>query len=116
MLRLVSATYISLLTICLLTETVSGESTESVESFINLESEISSTQKDTKIRIAKAWTALNNMDTMWKSVRATVESVQLWQVHTPLSDFLKKLLVQRNTKINKKLNGVITFPWRLRLQ
>ena len=54
MLRLVSATYISLLTICLLTETVSSESTESVESFINLESEISSTQKDTKIRIAKA--------------------------------------------------------------
>ena len=25
---------------------------------------------------------------------------QLWQVHIPLSDFFKKLLVQRNTKIN----------------
>ena len=25
---------------------------------------------------------------------------------------LKKLLVQRNTKINKTRNGVITLPWR----
>ena len=30
--------------------------------------------------------------------------------------FLKKLLVQRNTKINKKRNGVVTLPCRLRLQ
>ena len=36
--------------------------------------------------------------------------------HTPLSDLLKKLLVQRNKKINKKRNGVVTLPWRLRLQ
>ena len=41
---------------------------------------------------------------------------QLWQVHTPLSDFFKKLLVQRNTKINEKCNGVITLLWPLRLQ
>ena len=41
---------------------------------------------------------------------------QLWQVHSPLSDFFKKLLVQRNTKINEKCNGVITLLWRLRLQ
>ena len=35
---------------------------------------------------------------------------QLWQVHSPLSNFFleKKLLVQRNTKMNKKQNGVIT--------
>ena len=31
-------------------------------------------------------------------------------------DFFKKLLVQRNTKINEKRNGVITLLWRLRLQ
>ena len=37
--------------------------------------------------------------------------------YTPLSDFLKKkLLVQRNTKINEKRNGVITLLWRLRLR
>ena len=41
---------------------------------------------------------------------------QLWQVHIPLSDFFKKLLVQRNTKINEKRTGVITLLWRLRLQ
>ena len=36
---------------------------------------------------------------------------------TPLSDMLKKkLLVQRNTKMNKKRNGLITLPWQLRLQ
>ena len=40
---------------------------------------------------------------------------QLWQVHTPWTDFFKKLLIQRNTKINEKRNGVITLPWRLRL-
>ena len=33
-----------------------------------------------------------------------------------LKRFLKKLQVQRNTKIKKKRNGVITLPWRLRLQ
>ena len=34
-----------------------------------------------------------------------------------LKRFLKKkLLVQRNTKINEKRNGVVTLPWRLRLQ
>ena len=41
---------------------------------------------------------------------------QLWQVHAPLSDFFKNLLVQRNAKINEKRNGVITSLWRLRLQ
>ena len=41
---------------------------------------------------------------------------KLWQVHPPLSDFFKKLLVQRNTKINEKRNGVITLLWRLWLQ
>ena len=34
-----------------------------------------------------------------------------------LKRFLKKkLLVQRNKKINKKRNGVVTLPWRLRLR
>ena len=33
-----------------------------------------------------------------------------------LRRFFKKLLVQRNAKIKKKRNGVVTLPWRLRLQ
>ena len=34
-----------------------------------------------------------------------------------LKRFLKKkLLVQRNTKINVKRDGLVTLPWRLRLQ
>ena len=33
-----------------------------------------------------------------------------------LKRILKKLMVQRNTKINEKRNGVVTLPWRLQLQ
>ena len=47
---------------------------------------------------------------------AKTEAITVWQVHTLLNDFLKKLLVQRNTKINEKRNGVIMLLWRLRLQ
>ena len=32
------------------------------------------------------------------------------------NDFFKKLLVQRNTKINEKRNSVISLLWRHRLQ
>ena len=120
MLRLVSATYISLLTICLLTETVSRESTESVESFINLESEISSTQKDTKIRIAKAWTALNNMDTMWKSVlsdnlkrsffHATVESVLMYGASA--WSLTKSLESKLDRTYNGILRAILNIFWR----
>ena len=33
-----------------------------------------------------------------------------------LSDFFKKTLGPEKHKINEKRNGVITLPWRLRLQ
>ena len=33
-----------------------------------------------------------------------------------LKQFLKKTPGTENTKINKKRNGVVTLPWRLRLQ
>ena len=49
--------------------------------------------------------------------------VSLYRRETIMADtnslkrFLKKkLLVQRNTKTNKKRNGVVTLLWRLRLQ
>ena len=71
-------------------QTVSGESIESVESFTYLGSKINSTEKDKKIRIAKARTALNRMDTVWKSALsdilkrslylASVESVLMYGV------------------------------------
>ena len=120
MLRLVSATYISLLTIYLLTETVSGESRESVESFTNLGSEISSTKKQMEIRIAKAWTALNKMDTFWKSVlsdnlrrsffRATVESVLMYSASA------WSLTISLESKLdgtyNRMLRALLNIFWR----
>ena len=61
-----------------------------MQSFTYLGSEIISTEKDKKIRIAKAWTALNKMDTVWKSALsdilkrslylASVESVLMYGV------------------------------------
>ena len=123
MLRLISATYISLLTICLLTETVLGESRESLESFTNLGSEISSTKKDMKIRIAKAWTALNIMDTMWKSVlsdnlkqsffHATVESVLMYGASA--WSLTKSLESKLDTTYNRMLRAILNIFWRQHL-
>ena len=48
-------------------QTVSEESIKSLESFTYLGSEINSTEKDMKLRIAYAWTALNKTDAIWKS-------------------------------------------------
>ena len=45
-----------------------------------------------------------------------IEQIKKESVIYTLSDFIKKLLVQRNTKINEKRNGVITLLWLLRLQ
>ena len=53
-------------------------------------------------------------NTLIEFVQTLTKLRQLWQVQTPLSDFLNKLPVQRNTMINKKRNGIVTLPWRLR--
>ena len=45
---------------------------------------------------------------------AIIEAIMA--VTNSLKRFLKKTPAQRNTKINKKRNGVSTLPWRLRLQ
>ena len=48
--------------------------------------------------------------TLIEVVQTLPQLMQLWQVHTPLNDFLKKLLVQRNALMNKKCNGIILLP------
>ena len=65
-----------------------GTTLKEVEHFTYLGSNISSTEMDVMIRIAKAWSALNRLRTIWKSslpdntkrnfFRATVESVLIY--------------------------------------
>ena len=68
-------------------QTVPGESIELVESFIYLGSEINSTKKDMEILIAKAWTALNKMDTIWKSALFIQPQTELFSCHCMLNQF-----------------------------
>jgi hypothetical protein len=68
--------------------TLDGTSLSNVESFTYLGSDISSTEKDISTRIAKAWSALDKLRTVWKSslpvkikknfFRAIVESILLY--------------------------------------
>ena len=68
--------------------TVNGTSLKEVDHFSYLGSDISSTEKDVMIRIAKAWSALDKLRTIWKSnlpnalkrnfFRSTVESILLY--------------------------------------
>merc|ERR1711944_113002 len=73
-------------------KTKAGKSIKAVENFIYLGSESNSTEKELKIRIAKAWAALNKINSVWKSnlpnklkrefFRATVEKVLLYGATT----------------------------------
>ena len=80
-----------------------GTTLKEVEHFTYLGSNISSTEKDVTIRIAKAWSALNRLRTIWKSslpdntkrnfFRAVVESVLIcgstaWTLTKHLEDKL----------------------------
>ena len=47
--------------------TLQGNAFERVDDFEYLGSWINNTERDMKIRIAKAWSALNKMDVVWKS-------------------------------------------------
>ena len=87
---------------------LNGSKLEQVDDFLYLGSWINSVEKDIKVRIAKAWTAMRKMDTVWKSdlkknikidfFRATVESVLLYGSNTWT---LTKAM-------NKKLDGTYT--------
>ena len=69
-------------------KSIDGEVLTNVDNFIYLGSEIESTDKEIKIRIAKSWAALDKLSSIWKSplcttlkrnfFRAVVESVLLY--------------------------------------
>ena len=101
-------------------QTNSGEPIKAVESFTYLGSEINSTKQDVKIRIAKAWTALNKMDIVWKSdlskdlkrsfFRATVESVMMYGATA--WTLTKSLESKLDGTYTRMLRAILNISWR----
>ena len=97
-----------------------GNLIKTVESFIYLGGEVSSAEKDLNIRIAKAWSALDKIQTIWKSslsdnlkrqfFRAVVESILLYGAETwTLSKRLENSLDGTYTRM---LRSVLNKSWR----
>ena len=97
-----------------------GTTLKEVEHFTYLGSNISSTEKDVMIRIAKAWSALNRLRTIWKSslpdnmkrnfFRAIVESVLIygstaWTLTKHLEDKL-------DGTYTRMLRAILNKSWR----
>ena len=88
--------------------TFNGTKLKQVDDFLYLGSWINSCDKDINVRIAKAWTAMQKLDTIWKSglkrsikidfFRATVETVLLYGSNSWTLTKAK----------NKKLDGTYT--------
>ena len=100
-----------------------GHTIKKVENFKYLGSYIGSTEKDIEIRIAKAWSALNSMNTIWKSkmsdnlkrnfFRAAVESVLVYGAITwTLTSTLEKKLDGTYTRL---LRAALNKSWRQHL-
>ena len=94
-----------------------------INDFMYVGSWIASTEKDISIRIAKAWSALNNLEVIWKSnmnkklkmifVHAPVESVLLYGSSTwTLTKALEKSLDGTYTCM---LRAVQNVSWRQHL-
>ena len=101
-------------------KTKAGNSIKSIEYFIYLGGESNSTEKDFKIRIAKAWAALNKMNSVWKSnlsdklkrefFRATVEKVLLYGATAwTLTKYLESKLDGTYTRM---LRAILNISWR----
>ena len=93
---------------------------KAVQEFVYLGSNIASTKRDIEIRLAKAWSALNKLDKIWKSIlpsklkrdffRATVESVLLYGATSwTLTKAQEKMLDGAYTRM---LRVVLNISWR----
>ena len=91
-----------------------------VQEFTYLGSNIASTKHDMEIRLAKAWSALNKLDKIWKShlpshlkrhfFRATIESVLIYGATSwTLTSSLEKRLDGAYTRM---LRAVLNISWR----
>ena len=92
-------------------DSINGKIIAKVENFNYLGSCIGSTEKDIQIRIAKAWSALNSMQGIWKSkpdklkrhfFRAAVESVLVYHA------------ISLNAKLEEKIDGSYIYTRMLR--
>ena len=101
-------------------KSICGSIINEVEDFKYLGSYIRSTKRDVNIRIAKAWAALNSMNTIWKSklstnlkrqfFRPAVESVLVYgSVTWTLTDSLEKKIDVTYTRM---LRAVTNKSWR----
>ena len=93
---------------------------KTVDNFVYLGSNISSTEKDVQFSIAKAWQALNGLSIVWKSslsdslkrafFRATVQSVLLYGSSTwTLTRHLENRLDGTFTKM---LRSILNVTWK----
>ena len=100
--------------------TLQGNELERVDDFEYLGSWINNTERDMKIRIAKAWSALNKMDVVWKSTlnrdikisffRATVESVLLYGAES--WTLTKTLQTRLNGTYTRLLRSALGISWK----
>ena len=102
---------------------VNGTQLKSVDNYTYLGSEISSMDKDIKIRIAKSWSALDKLSSIWKSnltatlkrnvFRAVVDSVLLYG--SEAWTLTKKLERKLDGTYTRMLRVVFNISWKLHL-
>ena len=99
---------------------LNNDNIKAVEEFTYLGSNIASTKRDVQIRLGKAWSALNKLNTIWKSslpkklkinfFRATVESVLVYgSTSWTLTKSLEQTLDGAYTRM---LRAVLNISWK----
>ena len=100
--------------------TLQGHELDKVDDFTYLGSRIASSEKDIKVRIGKAWGALQKMNTIWKSnlkrelkislFRTTVETILLYGATTwTLTKTLERKLDGVYTRM---LRAALNISWK----
>ena len=104
-------------------KSIDGEVLKNVDNFIYLGSEIESTDKEIKIRIAKSWAVLDKLSSIWKSplsttlnrnfFRAVVESILLYgsEAWTLTKQHEKKL----DGTYTRMLRAILNISWKEQL-
>ena len=100
--------------------TLEGQKLKEVADFQYLGAWISNSEKDMRVRIAKAWSASNKMNNVWKSnlsrnlkirfFRATIESVLLYGAET--WTLTKTLQNRLNGAYTKLLRTALNISWK----
>ena len=101
-------------------KSVAGNNIKQVDNFVYLGSSIQTTEKDIQIRKAKAWSALNKLDVIWKSnmpsklkrdfFKATVETVLLYGSTT--WTLTKKQESSLDGTYTRMLRAVLNVSWK----